>query len=424
MEKQVEKEAKQARLEEIVNDPEAAWKPPEREGWEDVEALDVRPITYTEEEWEFVEKYRKEREEKISARQKAIEDGNFRNYGHKDNEMQDKDIKSTLHVKQDANWMDTPSGVKKENERCYLPKRQIHVWSGHSNAVNCIRFFPGTGHLLLSAALDGKVKIWDVYNSRKCIQTYVGHNKGVREVRFTNDGKKFVSCAYDKYVRLWDTETGKVIQTINNGRTFNCATFHPDDAKQNVMMLGSWDKKIYQYDLNSGDLVQEYDYHLDRVLTITFIDEGRRFVSTSDDRTVRIWEFGIPVEIKQIADPGMHSLPSVALHPNKEYMIAQSMDNKVVTYSTKVRFKVNKRKAFRGHLCAGNACQVNFSPDGRFVLSGDANGNVFMWDWERKGIVRTINAHPRKVCIGVEWHPLETSKVATCGWDGQIKYWD
>ena len=34
-----------------------------------------------------------------------------------------------------------------------------------------------------------------------------------------------------------------------------------------------------------------------------------------------------------------------------------------------------------------------------------------------------MQAH-QTVTIGVEWHPLETSKVATCGWDGLIKYWD
>ena len=28
-----------------------------------------------------------------------------------------------------------------------------------------------------------------------------------------------------------------------------------------------------------------------------------------------------------------------------------------------------------------------------------------------------------KVCIGVEWNPYHPSGVATCGWDGLIKYW-
>jgi pre-mRNA-processing factor 17 len=58
------------------------------------------------------------------------------------------------------------------------------------------------------------------------------------------------------------------------------------------------------------------------------------------------------------------------------------------------------------------------------MLSGDSEGRAFFWEWAQPyKVVRTIKAHDG-VCIGVAWHPMESSKVATCGWDGLIKYWD
>jgi WD40 repeat protein len=44
--------------------------------------------------------------------------------------------------------------------------------------------------------------------------------------------------------------------------------------------------------------MQEYHYHLGAVNTITFIEEGKMFVSTSDDKTLRVWELGIPVQAR------------------------------------------------------------------------------------------------------------------------------
>ena len=73
--------------------------------------------------------------------------------------------------------MDPPKDLRADNSFCYMPKRLIHTWSGHTKGVNAIRFFPGTGHLLLSAGLDGKIKIWDVMGSGKCMRTYMGFTK-------------------------------------------------------------------------------------------------------------------------------------------------------------------------------------------------------------------------------------------------------
>lgn len=76
-------------------------------------------------------------------------------------------------------------------------------------------------------------------------------------------------------------------------------------------------------------ILQEYNYHLGAVNTVTFIDDNRRFVSSSDDKSLRVWEFGIPVQIKYIADPSMHSMPAVTPNPAGTAILCQSLDNQV-----------------------------------------------------------------------------------------------
>ena len=72
---------------------------------------------------------------------------------------------------------------------------------------------------------------------------------------------------------------------------------------------------------------------------------------------------------------------------------------------------------------AGYACSVDFSPEMSYLISGDADGKLYIWDWKTTKLYSKFKAHD-DVCISALWHPHETSKIATAGWDGVIKYWD
>ena len=191
-----------------------------------------------------------------------------------------------------------------------------------------------------------------------------------------------------------------------------------------------------QYDIRTGEITQEYDQHLGPVNTITFVDENRRFVTTSDDKTIRAWDFDIPVTIKYIAEPYMHSMPAVTIHPSstsemtislglvtellkhasfslvaEKYFAAQSLDNQILVYSTD-NFRQARNKRFAGHSIAGYACQVGFSPDGKWISSGDGEGNMIFWEWKTGRIKSRLKAHS-KVVITHEWLPHETVSCST-----------
>ena len=157
--------------------------------------------------------------------------------------------------------------------------------------------------------------------------------------------------------------------------------------------------------------------------TLTFVDNNRRFVSTSDDKKIYIWEWGNPVVMKHISEPDMFSMPYVTLSPDKKVFLGQSMNNEIHVYGAKDKYSQIRKKIFKGHINAGYACGLDMSPDGKYVLSGDGDGRAFIWDWKSLKIYKKIKAHD-KVCIDTKWHPVEPSRVATCSWDGTIKYWD
>jgi WD domain, G-beta repeat len=205
--------------------------------------------------------------------------------------------KTTFHGKAETDykgqsWSAPPSGLasiasgeplEMDHHKCFVPKKCVHRFTGHNKGVQRIRLFPKTGHLLLSAGLDGKCKVWSIAD-RTVMRTYEGHKAAVRDVQFNHDGSKFVSASFDRYLRLWDTESGQVLQTFYNKKVPYCVEFYPHD--DNFFVVGYSDNKIVTYDATTGDITQEYNHHLAPVNSIVFVDDNgtTKMVSSSDDK--------------------------------------------------------------------------------------------------------------------------------------------
>ncbi|KAK3305681.1 WD40-repeat-containing domain protein [Chaetomium strumarium] len=309
----------------------------------------------------------------------------------------------------------------------YIPKKLISTWRHHGKPITALQLFPRSSHLGLSGAADGMVKIWDVYRQRELLRTYSGHNKAITDLSFNNEGTKFLSGGFDRRIRLWDTETGQCVNRFNCGKTPHVIKFNPSAENGHEFLAGLSDNRILQYDSRAGnETVQTYDHHLGAINTIEFIDENRRFMSTSDDRSLRVWEYGIPVEIKTISEPDMFALTKSTQHPSGKYVLYQCSDNSIVAYSSgSDKFRQHRKKAWRGHNTAGSAIGLTCSPDGQFVASGDTAGSVCFWDWKTCKMYNKLTADSAGGTINcVAWSEQETSKVFTAGAKGEIKMWD
>ncbi|RMZ82995.1 hypothetical protein DV737_g1819, partial [Chaetothyriales sp. CBS 132003] len=345
--------------------------------------------------------------------------------------LRDYQGRTYMHVPQD---LDIDLHKEPGSVQNYAPKKLIHTYKYHAKAITALRFIPRSSHLLLSAAADAKLCLWDAYHERALLRTFSGHSKAITDTVFSPAGTSFLSASFDRYMKLWDTETGACISRFTTGKTPHCLAFHPSKSPHEFI-AGTADKKIVQFDTRTGDLVQEYDHHLGPINTLVFVDDGRRFMSTSDDKSLRAWEYGIPVPIKFIADPEMFALTRACAHPSGKYVAYQSGDNQIVVFAAGDKFRQNRKKAFRGMNTAGLAVDVAISPDGNLVASGDSGGYACFWDWKTGKMLHKFLATEGKLggrtdtrigepVTNLAWNEQETSKLVTGGRDGLIRYWD
>src|SRR5262249_44740564 len=130
----------------------------------------------------------------------------------------------------------------------------------HTASVSAIAFNPD-GNEMVTACMDGSIKVWSDYKSRESAKTtppqttgLMGHIEAVTRVVFAPHEKRLISPSRDKTTRIWDLaqRTASLHQTVDGLRTAR-ARFSPDGLLIAAAEVGN----IRLRDSATGRLVRE-----------------------------------------------------------------------------------------------------------------------------------------------------------------------
>ncbi|XP_033729624.1 phospholipase A-2-activating protein-like isoform X3 [Pecten maximus] len=195
----------------------------------------------------------------------------------------------------------------------------IYKLTGHSNTVCSLA--AGKFGTLLSGSWDKTAKVW---LNKKCVMTLEGHESAVWAVAILPEQGYMLTGSADKTIKVW--KAGKCEKTL---------TGHEDCVrglavlKKPEFLSCSNDATIRHWSI-TGDCIGVYYGHENFVYSISVLPNGEDFVSSGEDRTVRVWQGGKVTQT--IAHPSM-SVWSVCTLPNGD-IASGSSDGAVRVFTT------------------------------------------------------------------------------------------
>lgn len=248
--------------------------------------------------------------------------------------------------------------------------------------------FSPDNQILASASSDNSVQLWDT-TTGNIRHSLTGHTARVESLCFSSNGQTLVSGSFDGTLRLWNAATGELEKTFTNRLLAKQQTskpiavttvaLNPDGDR---VASGSQDGTIVMWDVVTGERIGTFIGHVDAISDIFFSPDGRKIVSTSKDGSVRLWDIATGQQEYAI---GGYKLTDwkVILYENG-MSLASDMKRGV---PLRAKRYINLWDLDTGKLIEiqightnGGVTSIDFSDDGKTLISGSPAGTVLVWD--------------------------------------------
>ena len=260
---------------------------------------------------------------------------------------------------------------------------------GHSGEVTNALFVPNSG-CIVSASLDGSIKIWESVSGREIktlkeskIKKKIRLNKDrahepnipdkLNALAVSPDGKYLVSGGIFGHITIWEVSTGNKIKTLKSiwkNEPINSIAFSGDGDR---LVTGIEDGSLQIWNFNNRRIVKSLKGHYSRVNSVVMGPKGRLIVSGSSDGSLILWD-AFTDTLKTLQKVSSE-ISAVAMSSDGKFVLSADADHGLKLWNTKTGKEIQN---FQGHY--GKVNSISFSPDNRHFVSGGENSSILIWD--------------------------------------------
>jgi len=251
----------------------------------------------------------------------------------------------------------------------------VKVWggptlSGHIGTINSVKL-SRNGALLLSGSNDHNIKLWDT-KSGNLLRTFSEHITITRAVTFTPDENSVIS-AEGNYLVYWKNAVSGFIGHLPMHGHTNIVSSIDMDPEMKMIISASDDRTIKIWNAETGNLINSINAHNGRVLDIKVSPVAKQFASCGDDSTIKIWDLNTFSLIKTLKKD-MEEISSISYHNSGECIACGGDMKNIYIWDLKNDSVII---SLEGHEKSVNS--VEFSSEGDDLISGGDDEKVIIW---------------------------------------------